>query len=71
MKGVSKSQTKKFEFQDYYNCVFGEKHQKVSNNYILNSINHGMYLQKVSKTTLLAFDEKCCCLKEYESIPWD
>ena len=43
LKGVSKSQSKSFKFEEY---------QKDCDNYIIRSINHEVYLQKVKKSTL-------------------
>ena len=36
----------------------------------MRSINHDMFLQKVEKKTLNAFDEKRKYINETESIPW-
>ena len=44
MKGISKSQSKHIEFEEYKNCLDGEEYQKECNNYILHSINHEMHL---------------------------
>ena len=45
LKGVCKSQSKHFKFEEYKNCLDGKEYQKECNNYILRSINHEMYLQ--------------------------
>ena len=45
LKGISKSQSKNNKFEEYYNCLFGGKHQQECDNYIIRSINHEMYLQ--------------------------
>ena len=71
IKGISKSQSKHIKFEEYYNCLFGEKYQKECNNYILRSINHEMYLQEVKKSTLSIFDDKRCYINETENIPWN
>ena len=34
LKDISKSQSKNIKFEEYYNCLFGGKFQKESNNYI-------------------------------------
>ena len=71
MKGVSKSQPKHIKFEEYYNCLFGGEYQKECDNYIIRSLNHEMYLQKVKKSTLSLFDDKRCYINETESIPWN
>ena len=60
LKGISKSQPKNNKFEDYYNCLFGGKCQQECDNYIIRSINHEMYLQRVKKSTLSQFDHKRC-----------
>ena len=71
IKGISKSQSKPIKFEEYYNCLFGREYQKECDNYIIRSLNHEMYLQKVKKSTLSIFDDKRCYMNETESIPWD
>ena len=70
-KGVSKSQSKHNKFEDYYNCLFGEEYQKDCDNYIIRSINHEMYLQRVKRLTLSLFDDKRCYINETEIKPWN
>ena len=53
LKGISKSQSKKIKFQEYYKCLFGKEYQKESDNFILRSINHDMVLQKVKKINII------------------
>ena len=60
LKGVSKSQSKNFKFEEYKNSLDGEKYQEECNNYILRSINHEMHLQEIKKSTLSIFDDKRC-----------
>ena len=50
--------------------LFGKDYQKECDNYVIRSINHDIYLQKVTKNSLSAFDEKRCYLNNIESIPW-
>ena len=45
--------------------------KKESDNYVIRSINHEMYLQEVRKTTISAFDKERCFLNEFESTPWN
>ena len=71
LKSVSKSYSRNIKFEDYYNCLFGREFQKECDNYILRSVNHDMYLQKVEKSTLSIFDDKRCYINETESIPWN
>ena len=71
MKGISKSQSKHIKFEEYYNCLFGGEYQKECDNYIIRSLNHETYLQKVKKSTLSLFDDKRCYINETESIPWN
>ena len=46
-KCISKSQSKYINFEEYYNCLFGGEYQQECDNYIIRSINHKMYLQRV------------------------
>ena len=71
IKGNSKSQSKHIKFEEYYNCLFGKEYQKECDNYIIRSLNHDIYLQKVRKSTLSIFDDKRCYINETESIPWN
>ena len=58
LKGICKSQTQNIKFEEYYFCLFGGKYQKESDNYVIRSIAHEIYLQKITKNLLSAFDEK-------------
>ena len=69
LKGISKSHSRHIKFEDYYNCLFGGEYQKECDNYIIRSLSHEMYLQKVRKSTLSIFDDKPCYINETESIP--
>ena len=71
LKGISKSYSKNFKFEDLYYCLFGGKYQQECDNYIIRSINHEMYLQRRKKSTLSQFDDKLCYINETESKPWD
>ena len=70
IKGISKSESKHIKFEEFYNCLFGGEYQKECYNYIIRSLNHEMYLQKVGKSTLSLSDDKRCYINETESIPW-
>ena len=71
LKGISKSQSKHIECEEYKKCLDGEEYQNECNKYILRSINHEKYLQEVKKTTLFLFDGKRCYLNTTKSIPWN
>ena len=45
-KRISKSNSKKIKFEEYKNCLYGEKYQKEGDIYFLRSVNHETYLQK-------------------------
>ena len=47
LKGVSKSQSKHIKIEEHKKGLDGEKYQEECGNYILRSVNHEMYLQKV------------------------
>ena len=70
LKGVSKSQSKNFKFEDFYNCLFGREYRQECDNYILGSLNHEMVLQKIKKSTLSIFDDKRCYINNIENKPW-
>ena len=69
LKAVSKVQSKHNKFEEYYNCLFGGCYQKECDNYIVRSINHEIYLQKVNKSTLSIFDDKRNYLNNIEILP--
>ena len=55
LKGICKSQTKNIKFEEYYNCLFGNEYKKECDNFVIRSINHEMYMQKVTKNSLNQF----------------
>ena len=71
LKGISRSQSKNIKFEEYYNCLFGRDYQQECDNYILRSIIHEMFLQKVKKSTLSIFDDKRCYINNIQSMPWE
>ena len=71
LKGVSKSQSKIIKFEEYKKYLDGEDYQQECDNYFIRSINHGMVLQKVKKSTLSVFDDKRCYINNIESKPWN
>ena len=52
IKGISKSQSKHIKFEKFYTCLFGGEYQLECDNYIVRSLIHEMYLQKVRISTL-------------------
>ena len=71
LKVFSKSQSKHIQFEEDKICLDGEKNEKVCDNYILESIFHGIYLQKIRKSTLSFFDDKRNYLDNKKSLPWN
>ena len=71
LKGVSKSQSKNFKFEEYKKCLDREQYQRECNNYTIKSINHEMVPQEVKKSTVSIFVEKRCYINNIESIPWN
>ena len=71
LKGISKSYSKNIKFEEYYNCLFGGEYKQECDNYILRSVNHDMYLQRVKKSTLSIFDHKRFYINNIEREPWN
>ena len=71
LKGISKSYSKNIKFEEFYNCLFGVEYKQECDKYILRSVNHDMYLQRVKKSTLSIFDDKRCYIINIESEPWN
>ena len=69
VKGNSKSQSRKINFDGSYNCLFGGEYQKEYKNYLTRSIIHEMNLWTICKSTLSAFDETRRIINEIESTP--
>ena len=55
LKGISKSQSKNIKFEEYKKCLDGKEYQQECDNFILRSINHEMFLQKVKKINIIYF----------------
>ena len=68
LKSVANSQVKIINFDELCNRFIGDDYQKGSDKYVFRSINHDMYLQKVTKNFISDFDEKRYFLNEIESI---
>ena len=49
----------------------GEEYESECENYILRSVNHWMYLQKIKKSSLSIFDDKGNYLSNIKSLPWN
>ena len=71
LKGICKSYSKNFKFDEYKKCLDGEGYQQDCDNYFIRSLSHEMYLQRVKRSTLFQFDDKRCFMNETESKPWD
>ena len=71
LKAVSESYSNIIKYKVNKICLNDEKHQKQWGNYILRSLNHEMYLQKINKSSLYIIDDKRCYINETESIPWN
>ena len=70
LKGISKAQSKKINFEEYYNWLIGGEYQKECGSYIIRYFNQEMYLQKGRKSTLSLFDDKRCYINnETEGKP--
>ena len=52
LKSISNSQSKHIKFEKQKICSDGKEYQKECDNYILRSINHETYPQKVNEHTL-------------------
>ena len=53
MKGVSKSQSKIINIQEYKKSLDREEYQRERDNYLIRSLNHEMYLRRVKKSNYL------------------
>ena len=71
LKGISKSQSKNIQFEEYKKCLDGEDYQQECDNFIIRSNNHEMFLQKIKKSTLSIFDDRRCYMNNIESKPWN
>ena len=71
LKGITKAHSKNIKFEEYKKCLEGVDYQQECDNYIIRSINHEMFLQKVKKSTLSIFPDKRCYIKNIESKPWN
>ena len=71
IKGISKSYSKNIKFEEYKKCLDGDDYEKECENYILRSVNHEMYLQKIKKSSLSIFDDERNYLSNIKSLPWN
>ena len=71
LKGIPKNQPKNIKFAEYKFFSKGMEYQKDCENFISRSVNQEMYLKEIKKSTLSIFDDKRCCLKNIEGIPWN
>ena len=70
LKGIPKNQPKNIKFAEYKFFSKGMEYQKDCENFISRSVNQE-YLKEIKKSTLSIFDDKRCCLKNIEGIPWN
>ena len=49
IKVISKSYSKKFQFEECKKCLDGEEYERECENFILRSVNHEMYLQNIKE----------------------
>ena len=70
LKGIFKSYSKNYKFDEYKKCLDGEEYQQECHNYFIRSINHEIYLQPVKKSTLSLFDDKRCYINETKHELW-
>ena len=71
LKGITKTQTKNIKFEEYYNCLFGNDYKKECDNFVIRALNHEIYMQKITKNSLSAFDEKRKYINDIQNIPWN
>ena len=60
IKGLSNFYSKNIKFEENKKCLDGEEYEQEGDNFILGSLNHEMYLQKMKKSSLSVFDDKRC-----------
>ena len=58
LKGISKSQSEHTKVEEFKKSLDGKYYQSECHNYIIRSLNHDIYPQKVKKSTLSLFDVK-------------
>ena len=58
-------------FIQLFLAAFRKEYQNTCDNYLIRSINHDMFLQKVEKKTLNTLDEKRKYEIAIESLPWN
>ena len=57
-------------FEMFYMRYSFSPYQQICDNYIIRSLNHEIYLQRVQKSTLSQFGEANCYECNNESKPW-
>ena len=71
LKGISKSQCEHIRCEENKTGLHEEDYQRERDNYIIRSLNHEMYLQKIKKNTLSIFDDKRCYESNIGSKLWE
>ena len=67
INGVSKSFSKNINFEEYKKCLDGEEYQFECDVYLIGSLHHEMYLQKVIIKPLFSFDDIRCFENKYKN----
>ena len=70
IKGISNSQSKNINFEEYKICLDGEEIENICSNYVLKSIIHDMYLQEIIKWTLYIFDDQRNYIDNIKNLLW-
>ena len=70
LKGISQTYAKDNKFGENKKCLDGQEYQQECDNYLIRSLNHKRYLQRVRKSTLSQFDDKRCYINETKNDLW-
>ena len=68
IKGIIKSNSKNIRLEEYIKRLYRDDYERECDNYILRSVDHEIYLQKIKKSSLSLFDDKRCYINETQSI---
>ena len=69
-KGIVKGYKKEITFDQYYNCLMNQPHNKTCKQFCIRNHDHAMYLQQITKKSLSPFDDKRKYINNIQSIPW-
>ena len=71
LKGIKKGvKNNEINFEDYENCLSGEKYKDEITQNILKIVKHKICLQSVTKKTMDVFDDKRNYTSNTESVPY-